>query len=84
MPSTLITDDEIAMKMKITPPQFVPLEGKAAKEPGNSLGIVQRQLSNGIKLNLKSLNTEPQRANFRLYVPGTHDIHLIFNQMSFD
>lgn len=78
VPITLITEEEIEAKVRAYPPELVPLEGKAAKEPSNNVGVVQKRLSNGIKLNLKSLNTEPQRANFRLYIPGMtmndHDI----------
>jgi hypothetical protein len=34
------------------------------------MGVVQRQLSNGMRVNLMSLDSEPQRASMRLYVPG--------------
>ena len=33
-------------------------------------GVVQRQLSNGMKVNLKSLDAESQRVSMRLYIPG--------------
>ena len=36
----------------------------------NQLNIRQKQLTNGIKVNMKSLIDEPQRANIRIYVPG--------------
>ena len=70
VPDTLITPEELQAKAAITPPQWAPLEGKAAKEGKNRLGVVQRRLSNGLRVNLMSLDAEPQRANVRLYVPG--------------
>ena len=33
-------------------------------------GVVQRQLTNGMKVNLKSLDAESQRVSMRLYIPG--------------
>ena len=34
------------------------------------MGVVQKQLSNGVKVNMVSMGDEPQRAAVRLYVPG--------------
>lgn len=72
VPSTLISKELLQEKVKITRPQWVPLDGKALKDKqaAQNLGIVQRKLTNGIKVNMLSLNTEPQRAVLRLYVPG--------------
>lgn len=70
VPDTLLTDEEMMAKAKITPPIWVPLEGKAAKEPKNNFGIVQKRLANGLKVNLMSMNAEPQRVSVRLFVPG--------------
>eukprot|EP01035_Chromulina_nebulosa_P019847 gene19847-25796_t len=70
VPDTLITEGELREKVDRFPPQWVPLDGKASKFSRNDLGVVQRRLSNGIKVNLKSLSAEPQKANIRLYVPG--------------
>jgi len=72
VPSTLIPKDLLQEKVKITRPQWMPLDGKALKDKqaAQNLGIVQRKLTNGIKVNMLSLNTEPQRAVLRLYVPG--------------
>lgn len=70
VPGTLITKEEIIQKAELFPPSWVPLESKAQRDAKNSLGVVQKRLSNGIKINLKSLDSEPQRASIRLYVPG--------------
>lgn len=43
----------------------------------NGLGVLQRQLRNGIKVNLKSLDAEPQRVSMRLYVPGAKIFSLL-------
>ena len=76
MPETLITQVELEEKARKFQPQWVPLTGKAISplagsgKAGKSIGVVQKKLSNGIRVNLKSLQDEPQRANIRLYVPG--------------
>lgn len=70
VPMTLITAEQLDAKAATFPPQWIPIEEKSAKESKNNLGVVQKRLSNGIRVNLKSLSTEPQRANIRLYVPG--------------
>jgi hypothetical protein len=44
---------------------------KNAESSGVSeLGIVQRELNNGIKLNLKSMDSEPHKISMRLFIPG--------------
>lgn len=34
------------------------------------MGIVQRKLQNGLRVNMVSMGDEPQRVSVRLYVPG--------------
>ena len=34
------------------------------------MGIVQRKLSNGMRVNMVSMGDEPQKVSVRLYVPG--------------
>jgi len=72
VPTTLIPPEALAAKMEVFPPKWVPVTGKGAVEGNgkNSLGIIQRKLSNGLRVNLMSLSAEPQRACVRLYVPG--------------
>jgi hypothetical protein len=72
VPDTLITTEQLQVKLSNTKPSFVePLTGKIDEEGSkNNLGIVLKKLSNGIRVNLISQNGEPQRANVRLYVPG--------------
>lgn len=43
---------------------------KQWQETAANAGIMQRQLSNGMSVNLVSIGGEPQRANVRLYIPG--------------
>lgn len=53
--------------------------GKGAGDSKVSgLGVLQRQLRNGIKVNMKSLDAEPQRVSMRLYVPGSFSRHYTF------
>jgi len=71
VPDTLITAEQLEAKAAKTSPEFVQgLQGKAKLEGKNQMGVVQRQLGNGMKVNLMSLNTEPQRVSVRLYIPG--------------
>jgi hypothetical protein len=76
VPDTLITTEELRAKAMAMPPQWQKLEGKAAEEMGevlvgkSSVGPIQRRLSNGLRVNLMSMDAEPQRAAVRLYVPG--------------
>lgn len=44
----------------------------AGGDGGNALGVVQRELSNGMRVSLKTLDTEPQKVSMRLFVPGEH------------
>jgi hypothetical protein len=72
VPTTLITPEELQEKKDKYQPSWVPLDGKALLD-GNArtaLGVTQKKLSNGIRVNLLSLESEPQRASMRLYVPG--------------
>lgn len=74
VPTTLYTPEELAAKKAAVNPKWVPLEGKAAAAAAasgsNPFGISQKRLSNGMRVNLISMDTEPQRAAVRLYVPG--------------
>jgi len=70
VPDTLITPEQLAAKTEITPPAWTELDEKAAKYAKNNIGVVQKKLTNGIRVNMISLSSEPQRANVRLYVPG--------------
>ena len=64
VPTTLISEEDIRQKTRSHVPTW------SAIEPRTSTGVVQRTLSNGIKVNLHSLKSEPQKANVRIYVPG--------------
>lgn len=72
VPETLLDDEVMETKAKLTKPAWVPVQGKgaAAGNGKNSMGVVQRRLSNGLRVNLLSLDVEPQRACVRVYVPG--------------
>lgn len=72
VPDTLIPVEELEAKAKLTPPMWVPTQGKGAADGNgkNPLGIEQRRLANGLRVNLVSMPAEPQRACVRLYVPG--------------
>eukprot|EP01039_Chlorochromonas_danica_P002675 gene2675-2920_t len=72
VPATLLDDEQMEEKLRRTQPRFIPLEGKAQKEykSKNSLNVVQRRLSNGVKVNLHTLPTESQKAHVRMLVPG--------------
>jgi hypothetical protein len=37
----------------------------------STLGVTQRQLSNGLRVSMKPLEAEPQKMHVRLYIPGT-------------
>jgi hypothetical protein len=48
--------------------------GEGANKVDNSastLGVTQRQLSNGLRVSMKPLEAEPQKVHVRLYIPGT-------------
>lgn len=70
VPDTLITKEEIRAKIAANPPSWVPLDGKAAAAPATKLNVLQKRLSNGLRVNMFSMSEEPQRASVRLYVPG--------------
>jgi hypothetical protein len=73
VPDSLISTDLLVEKLGKHPPRFVTLDAKAAGESeqtSETLGVVQRKLSNGIRVNLKSQGGESQRARLRVYVPG--------------
>ena len=80
VPDTLVTPEQLAAKAQITPPAWAPLEGKArdaaeeeaaaGRSSARALGVEQRRLTNGVRVNMVSMEDEPQRASVRLYVPG--------------
>jgi hypothetical protein len=72
VPATLITAEQMAEKREKTQPAWIPLDGKALKDGSarKKLGINQKKLSNGMRVNLLTIESEPQRASLRLYVPG--------------
>jgi hypothetical protein len=48
--------------------------GEGANKVDNSastLGVTQRQLSNGLRVSMKPLEAETQKMHVRLYIPGT-------------
>lgn len=73
VPDTLLTREQLQAKAAVCKPAFVALAGKGAAVGNNNknkMGVVQRQCSNGVKVNLFSMNDEPQKAGIRMYVPG--------------
>lgn len=80
VPDTLITPEQLQEKTKKHMPSWVGLASKAAKEKPNRMGVIQKRLNNGIRVNMISQGGEPQRANVRLYVPGKTSIR----KLSFD
>ena len=70
VPDTLISRETLLQKASVHTPKWVPVQEKVTIEGKNKLGIVQKMLSNGIKVNMFSMKAEPQKAMIRLYVPG--------------
>jgi predicted Zn-dependent peptidase len=73
VPDTLLTPEQLRAKASVCKPEFVPLTGKgsaAGNACSKKMGIVQKQCSNGVRVNLFSMSEEPQRAGIRMYVPG--------------
>ena len=64
VPDTLLTEADLRNKTNGVKPAW------AMVEPRTSLGVLQRTLSNGMKVNMHTLRSEPQRASVRVYVPG--------------
>lgn len=81
VPDTLFTSEQMAQKRSEYPPTWAGLNKKTTGGTSTSLvtsqlGTVQRQLSNGIRVNMISMSGEPQRVAVRLFVPGK----ALFNQ----
>lgn len=70
VPKTLLSGAQLAEKRKENPPRWTVLDGKAIKEVKNKVGVVQKKLENGIRINMKQLEDEPQRVHVRMYIPG--------------
>lgn len=74
VPDSLIDREKLLEMIAERQPQWVPLSGKAARDTeinnAAKLGVLQRRLNNGLRVNMKSLGTESQRVSVRMYVPG--------------
>ncbi|GJP40170.1 hypothetical protein CLOM_g24450 [Closterium sp. NIES-68] len=82
VPRTLISDAELAALQQKIQPRFVPFpptEGNAAdvapsewrvRQYNKETGIIQRRLSNGIRVNMKATDNEAKGGVLRLVFPG--------------
>jgi predicted Zn-dependent peptidase len=68
VPKTLISADELTAKINMYKPKWD--QDIVSKNMNNPYAISQKVLTNGLKVNMKSLNAEPQSVSVRLYVPG--------------
>ncbi|KAL6754220.1 peptidase M16 inactive domain-containing protein [Haematococcus lacustris] len=74
-PEHLIPPQVMDAKVAALQPAFVPLEGPGGQgpclpDPDPHSGVVQRRLQNGVRVNYKHTDNEPQSALMRLIVPG--------------
>jgi len=80
VPRHLISPDEVALLAQASQPRFVPLDG-TPPPPGwappaepptapSSFGVLQRRLSNGLRVNYRLSSNEPAAASLRLCAPG--------------
>ena len=93
VPDTLITPEQMAQKRSTHPPAWSALNkktsgGATTTSVTSPLGTVQRQLSNGIRVNMISMPGEPQRVAVRLFVPGNdnnyvHNIYIYIYSIEF-
>lgn len=85
VPKTLLTPKYVQDKLQAMQPHWVSLAASQSHEQAQQIVdkrevtdeesvIVQRQLSNGLKVNLVSNPNEPQRLQMRLYVPGMYNV----------
>jgi predicted Zn-dependent peptidase len=70
VPCTLLSGKQVAEKLQANPPRWSTLEGKALNEVNNKVNVIQKRLENGIRVNFKHLEDEPNRVSVRMYVPG--------------
>jgi len=73
-PDFLMSEEEVSALVAERNPHYVPLaepgtSGDAFPEPGPN-GIVQRRLSNGMRLNYRVTDNEPRAALLRMIAPG--------------
>jgi predicted Zn-dependent peptidase len=74
VPDTLVPEEAVAELMGRLQPHFVPIPGRAdaatTPPPDPDTGIVQRRLSNGVRVNYCATDNEPRAAMLRLVAPG--------------
>ena len=74
VPDALVPPERVAELLAARKPHFVPVPGREAEgafPPADpETGIVQRRLSNGVRVNYCSTDNEPRAAMLRLVAPG--------------
>ena len=74
VPDALVPPERVAELLAARKPHFVPVPGREAEGPfppaDPETGIVQRRLSNGVRVNYCSTDNEPRAAMLRLVAPG--------------
>lgn len=74
VPDALVPPERVAELLASRKPHFVPVPGREAEGPfppaDPETGIVQRRLSNGVRVNYCSTDNEPRAAMLRLVAPG--------------
>lgn len=74
VPDALVPPERVAELLALWKPHFVPVPGREAEGPfppaDPETGIVQRRLSNGVRVNYCSTDNEPRAAMLRLVAPG--------------
>lgn len=75
VPDALLPDERVEKLMAERRPHFVSVPGSSnnnssSSAADSSLGVVQRQLSNGIKINIRHTDNEPKAAMVRVVAAG--------------
>lgn len=74
VPDALVPPERVAELLASQKPHFVPVPGRESEGPfppaDPETGIVQRRLSNGVRVNYCSTDNEPRAAMLRLVAPG--------------
>ena len=74
VPDSLVPEERVAELMAELRPAFVPVPGRGdadvAPPPDTAAGIVQRRLSNGVRVNYCATDNEPRAAMLRVVAPG--------------